>query len=285
MPKQDVPDTLRPFLFHGLDLQLWGGEAVGPCPFCGREKFSVNVDTGTWRCFVCATGSNRGGGNAYTFIRALWQASGQQTAEHEGLAASRGLLWASTLDVWGVRLSPVTGEWLVPGYSHEGKLNQLYRYAEMKGKRRLLATPTLSHCLFGVAPIQEMEETVYVCEGPWDAMAWWEYLQLSADRGGHGGQLQAAVVAVPGCGTFLDAWVPLFGGKDVVLMYDNDHPRQHPTTGAITPPPAWAATQRTAALLARSATPPKSLQYLRWGEAGYSLDLSDGYDVRDFLRQ
>ena len=56
------PNHLRPYVFHGLDLRHRDGDrnASGDCPWCGREgKFSVEVETGLWRCWVCAEGSSR----------------------------------------------------------------------------------------------------------------------------------------------------------------------------------------------------------------------------------
>jgi ribosomal protein L37AE/L43A len=57
VPKvSDKPVNLRPYLFHGLDLE-WEGrdQAVGECPFCGKEgKFYVALETGKWDCKVCA---------------------------------------------------------------------------------------------------------------------------------------------------------------------------------------------------------------------------------------
>src|SRR4051812_33530074 len=98
MPKVvDKPDTLRPYLFHGLDL-MWrdGGEqATADCPFCGRSgKFSVNIQSGEWRCFVCNEGEDKGkpirGGNAIVFLRKLQEYSANPDAPYTELASNRG---------------------------------------------------------------------------------------------------------------------------------------------------------------------------------------------------
>ena len=64
--RPDVPEKLRPYTFHGVELDWHGKEdAIGDCPFCGRErKFRVNVKTGLFRCLVCSEGSAKGGGNS-----------------------------------------------------------------------------------------------------------------------------------------------------------------------------------------------------------------------------
>ena len=65
-----VPDGLRPYIHHGVDLTVRGGHGVGECPFCFTAgKFSVDVDSGLWRCFVCGEGTDKGGGNALVFLR------------------------------------------------------------------------------------------------------------------------------------------------------------------------------------------------------------------------
>src|SRR5689334_19506145 len=49
-------DHLRPYAFHGVDLTVRGSHGVGECPFCGKAKFYVAVDTGLWSCKVCGSG-------------------------------------------------------------------------------------------------------------------------------------------------------------------------------------------------------------------------------------
>src|SRR5688500_135894 len=144
MPKiqDDTPAALRPFLFHGLDL-TWGDqddEAHGPCPFCGRDdgKFRVNLATSKFGCWHGSCEANTGG-NGTTFLRLLHSLGG--TAGAEALAADRKLLSPATLRTWGVCRSPVTDDWMIPGYGHgtERKLDQLYVYSgNGKGSKRVL---------------------------------------------------------------------------------------------------------------------------------------------------
>ena len=136
MPKTPVakedktPKNLRPFRDHGVDFKSDdGAEAVGTCPFCGKEKFYVQVETGVWSCKVCQTGTRKGGGNHYTFIRELHAMSKCLGPDAVKLASSRKLLFPSVLERWGAVVSATTGEWLIPAWNHEHKLVQLYRYA------------------------------------------------------------------------------------------------------------------------------------------------------------
>ena len=59
----NIPNAIRPYIWHGLDLSVRGDEAVGDCPWCGRAgKFYVSISEGLWQCKGCMEGSERGGG-------------------------------------------------------------------------------------------------------------------------------------------------------------------------------------------------------------------------------
>jgi hypothetical protein len=59
-----------------------------------------------------------------------------------------------------------------------------------------------------------MAETVYLCEGETDAIS---LLDTGVEEGG-----KTRVVAVPSASTFDATWAPLFVGKTVILVFDND---------------------------------------------------------------
>ena len=127
--KKKPPEKLRPYIFHGLDLDWESGEEqlTTDCPFCDREgHFSINRSTGKWRCRSCGQGNEKQGGNAIVFIRMLWQQSDEATKAYQPLATERRLQ-PDTLMYWGVCRSTLTGDWLVPGYSVAKKdIVQLY---------------------------------------------------------------------------------------------------------------------------------------------------------------
>lgn len=295
MPKinKNAPEKLRPYLFHGLSLdwQDSNHEAVGDCPWCGREgKFNVNVRNGMWRCFVCGEGTERGGGNIYVFIRRLWEMSDAATKDYAGLAANRRLLSPDTLGQWGVCRSIIDNEWLVPGYGVDGKLYQLYRYTHYKGGMKTLATPTLDHQLHGL--YDQKKPLIYLCEGPWDAMAIWEVLgqcKLMGDKLVGTSSIersllsQISVLAAPGCTTFIESWTPLFADKEVVLLYDSDYPRVNPKTEKKSEPAGHAGMRRVSQILSGFSNGPKSIKYLKWGKDGYDPKLPNGTDLRDLL--
>lgn len=280
---KEVSEELKPYDFHGLDIQpkKLSKEAITDCPFCGREnKFSLRVDKGTWRCLVCDQK-----GNQYIFLESLWNNLDEKGIEE--LAKDRGVE-VDTLRSWGIGRSPLTGDWLVPGYNMRGELRQLYRYVNMKGgKKRLLATPTMTHCLHGVNLYNPGKPVVYLCEGPWDAMRLWEVLTTTKEKNGKfirtkstkGTLIEGAnVLAVPGCSTFHESWKSLFIGKQVYIVYDNDHPRKN--NGKEIPSAAYEGIKRVTRVLGDST---KSTSYLRWGPNGYDKKLPSGTDVRDLL--
>jgi len=305
MPKlpNATPDNLKPYRFHGLDLHWRGNdkEAVSDCLFCGKDgKFSVNIETGQWRCFSCNEGKETGeviqGGNIYVFIRKLWEMSFDATTGdcYDELALDRRLLNGDGLMMWGLAKSISTDDWLVPGYNEEGKLQQLYRYHFVEEKNRFLLhpTPTLGHKLLGPQLMDNKKPIVDLVEGVWDAIAYWEVLR--AAKQGDAGLVSTAnpeasllsqgnIIAVPSNNTFFPSWCSLFSGKIVNLMAHNDHPRKHPKTGAVIPSASYSGMERIAKLLQESESPPSEINLLCWGDETYNLELPSGFDLRDCL--
>ncbi len=301
MPKieDDVtPKHLRPYVFHGVHLEWRDGDdhALGDCPFCHKEnKFSVNQVTGLWRCYVCGKGSDRGGGNEYTFLRELhgMSVSATQTEDYAMLAQDRRLLYPETLVSWGVCRSVITGDWMVPGYNADGKLTQLYRYVRGDGGRMVLkGTWEMAQGLFGVDLWDGNKSETHYCEGPWDGMAYWETLRGTKLVDGKYSPTSSEassllsdinVLAVPGCGSFPEPWTKLGGGKRVRLLYDNDHPKENPPGSGRFVQPGYDGMRRATGILSRAEDLPIEVQYLKWGEGGYDPTLSSGHDVRDLL--
>lgn len=292
--KFSTPENLRPFKFHGVDLHWKDGDkdAYADCPLCGRsDKFSVKIETGQYQCWKC-----KGSGNVYRFIRWLLKEGLQYTTEksYNELRVQRGLLYAETLKDWKVALSPITRNWVIPGFNAEGNVTQLYQRVRVDTKWKLLPTPTLGHRLYGVNLYDPKKPSVYLCEGPWDGMAWWEALGhcrktrtgiiLTVDPN-KSMLKEANVLAVPGCNVFFDSWTRLFSGKDVSILFDNDHPRKHPKTGRPVPSVGYSAAERVSKILLRLKEPPGTIRVLQWGENGYDRELQSGFDIGDYLSE
>lgn len=292
-PVQKLPDSLRPFNFHGVDFVTNDGkEATADCPWCGREeKFSVNVESSKWQCFVCGEE-----GNHFTFVRKLWEESTDHTTyfDYAKLARDRRIARPETLLEWRVCKSSLTDDWLVPGYNPQGGMDNLYRYFQTSEGPKLLPTPVVGVKLFGMNFFDKSCTTIYLQEGPWDPMALWEVLGSSYENGD---QLLitsnrersmlngSSVLGVPGCNTFKPEWSSLFSGKEVFLMFDNDYPRQHPKTGNRITPAAYGGMERIAKILSNAEEPPESISFLAWGglSGDYDPSLPKGFDVREAL--
>lgn len=297
MPKE-VPDSLKPYVFHGIELRFQpkDKDAIGDCPWCGREgKFNVLIATGVARCPACNDGGNdKGGVNHLSFIKSLWERSYDltTTAQYKELALDRKYLYDDTLLQWHLARSFLSNNWLIPGYGIDGSLKTLYQYV-FNGKRMvLLPTPTMKHHLHGVDLFDPDKLIVYLCEGIWDAIALWEVLSVTKVSGEDWVETasreasllaDANVLAIPGNMTFFESWCSLFAGKWVVLMCQNDHPHLNPKTKKEAPPASYNGMMRIANMLANSSKPPQDIQYLNWGEGGFDRKLKTGYDIRDAI--
>lgn len=290
----DIPRNLRPYIFHGLDLvDAPDGETKGDCPFCGNDNsFYVNIEKGTAHCWSCTISSEteKGGCNPVTFLRRLWTDSDKRTnGETTEFAKERGLLYPDTLTHWGVVRSTISRDWLIPGYNLEGALCQLYRRLRTHERYELRPTPTLPHQMHGLPLFDKKKNTIYLHESWGNALAFWEIARnckledgaLTTATEAHSLLKNANVLAVANCGAVGEPFakfLSLFAGKRVVLMFDNDHPKNNSPDGA-----GLAATKRAVKLLLNAEKPPKSIEFLSWGADGWHPDLADGYDVRDHL--
>lgn len=305
--KSVLPDSLRVYNFHGVDLNWADGvrEAKGDCPFCNKEgKFSVTQETGLWHCWSCSQGKldqrgEKSQGNALDFLRRLWRESFKRTKEEDylTLAKERKLLHADTPRQWGAARSLASGNWIVPGWTADGRLKQLYRYTRIKKGNGdwvwcLLPGPGLSsreedlqHGLFRIGSelggiLQDSVRKVYLCEGVWDGMALWECLAALDGNASNSSKSTWAVLAVPGCKIFSKFWTSLFSKKSVYLLFDNDHPQPLREVGDG----LWGMKLVTQ-LLHGSGKPPEEIHYLAWGgkDLLHDASLPHGFDVRDWL--
>lgn len=286
MPDSSEERNIKPYQSHGVDLSWRSGEkeARGICPFCDKKKFYVCIDKGLYKCMVCGVS-----GNLVEFIRGLHALSFNATTtnEYEELAENRGLMDYMTLLKWGLAKSTLTDQWLLPGYNHEGKMTNLYRYS----KKVLYPTTNLTHAIHGVDLMEPKVRTIDITEGSWDGMALWELFsqtkrtkenRLVPTNSSKNMLKERAVLAVPGCCTWSSAWNTLFVGKVVNLWYDNDHPRKNEKTGEDIAPAGLQGMERVAGRLGEG---PLEINYLKWGDDGdgYSLEYPSGMDVRDYL--
>jgi hypothetical protein len=232
------------------DKDLPEGHVRGHCPFCpplkegqsGEGHFFINTlhPNKTWDCKRCG----RHGG-FQMFLKNIVEVSTTRTAQKIAeLADKRGL---SPENLVALKVGWLNGVWTIPVFSHDNKtiLNiKIYDGNSFKN------TASCNAAMYGLWQIPKEYSSIYVCEGEWDYMALRECIQDES----------AAIIAVPGAGTFKQDCLPAFTGKKAVLLYDNDEAGKNGTKRAI-------------GLLTSVAS---TVQQINW-----PADTPEGFDVRD----
>ena len=287
---KELVKPLKGYRFLGVEFNHEEGQdqAIGDCPFCGREgKWYCSAITSQWDCKSCGEKGNLAG-----FLRLLWKKSDEKNVLSElvhELRTNRGLLYPETMDQWEVVRSSIANEWLIPGHGPDGKLNTLYKWGpvwdKQVGKRVVKLQPTAgtNHQLFGNACYNPKKPTLYITEGPWDGMIWYETLRytklvdgLYAQTASESSSLyhEASVLSVPSCAFFSEHWATVAAGKDVILLYDSDHNRA-----------GYLGMKKVSEVLASASEQPNSIRYLCWGKDGFDPNRKPGWDLRDHLSQ
>lgn len=239
---------LRPFAAHGFEqVGESGDEVYGLCPFCGKNKFYINVRTGQFSCKVCDEH-----GNMWTFLARVAEMHLANTSpeQYTSLSENRGIS-KKVLKKFGLAWD---GEkWLIPCQGQTGAVHDLRHW---RGKA-VQSTAGCATQLLGAFRLSQFVPggRVFVCEGEWDSMALYGAL-LKA------GEEDWVTTAVPGAGTFRDAWAELFRGQHVILCYDNDDPGRRGARKAIEKIGPYAL----------------DIKCIDWGSQS-----ADGYDVRDWF--
>ena len=215
------PDILRLFNFHGVDVSPdpINDHIQTTCPFpdCGDEGlFFINVGDdperqGCWDCKKCQRS-----GNPYTFLAQYHEYWVKHTSHrrHRLLGKERNLS-PKTLRHFGFAWDNHQQCWLLPIFGQEGRLVNLkaYKYSQRKGKEVLMGTACCSNHFFNTADVKK-HGPIYLVEGEWDAITFWEAMQDSEDK-------LWSVVASPGTG-FPRKYGALFKGRKVVVITDKD---------------------------------------------------------------
>lgn len=233
------------------------GHSVGNCPFCGKaDHFFINTQSAnkTWDCKVCGKG-----GGFKTFLNEIHKHSvkcfNNDEEAQEELKQSRSLK-VETFKKLNVGYLPEAGIYTVPVFSREGgKLLNLKIYDKKSFKN---AAGCLA-AMYGQWLVPEhigSFSDVYITEGEWDTMCMLEILDKLKI-------VNAAVIGVPGAGTFKQDVFPLLLGKNVHLLYDND---QAGKNGA----------EKACAILSTIAA---KVDVIEWN------GFPDGFDVRDLYKK
>jgi hypothetical protein len=288
--EKEIPEGLRVYNFHHIENLDWNGsddDAYANCPFCnGDKKFAINKETTKYRCFVCGVR-----GNEYSFVRNLWETADQDT-DFADLVTNSRFLSGDACKEWGVRRHPLTNEWCIPSYNHEKKINNLYRFCNIKKKDgtwgpKLLPSPRLGHGLFGVNLYEEQKSMVALTEGWRDGIAVYETLKLH-NPSGTSYLDEINVLSSPGVNSFKREWAPFFRKKILWILFDNDHPKENEKTGQEMLIGGVVGIKHVSSILKSlpEDDQPSAILYLAWGDndgIGYSLELPSGLDIRDYL--
>lgn len=229
----------RKFFYHfGVSLTKKGSQLQGDCPFpdCPNptEHFFVAASSGQYDCKVCGKA-----GNSYTFLNQLHDAI--NPTDLGWLVGNRGLK-SETLFHFGVGRSPVQEDrWLLPCWNEKGKITNLYQAGVYKPDGKLEVRSSPDPCkqqLYLAHTITKAVQTVFICEGHWDALAIMEmlsHLRFKSDQ--QSLKLKASpiflpeknsvlkvttAVGLPGATTIKPEWIRKFKDKDLILLQDND---------------------------------------------------------------
>ena len=223
------------------------------CPFCGGTKLYINQDNGMFDCKHCGKQ-----GNKYTFIN-FWYEQYKAATDRKAfssLSKDRDNIPYQAFESAHLAFNKESKDWIIPIYNKAGSIVSLRLWNKATGILMNLAGCKAS--LYGEEIIDRYMYIV-ICEGEWDAIALRWLLESS-------GFDDVGVVAVPGAMTFKEIWAPMFSGKDVAIMFDNDEAGRNGTKRVIR--------------ILKKYTKTKSLKVLKWDES-----TPEKYDIRDYISQ
>jgi len=178
------------------------------CPFCNKkEHLYINPNNLLWDCKRCGRS-----GNFEQFLH-------QVAIENEKLITppmlkkiclNRGLRKQTLMD-WGVGYNPHYEFYTIPANGNQKRITTDLRKYKIGNSTYATSGAKLS---FVVPKEVYNSETVWVCEGEWDGMAWYEVLRKI--------ELHDDVYSVIGANNFPNNLMPLLDNKIVNLLYDND---------------------------------------------------------------
>ena len=194
---------------HGfIENGLSGKQHYGVCPFCGKTRFYVHEETTQWDCKTCGRT-----GNSSSFLTQVCQYNETRLRGEtlKMLVENRGCIKAETFQAWGVGWNG--RQYTIPCHGNDrGAIKNVKRFV-LGGKA--LATKGC-HLTGIVARDEKWLDTgaVYLCEGEWDAMVFWQAL--------HRAKLPGHVLALPGAGVLPEDVLSLLVNREINILFDND---------------------------------------------------------------
>ena len=266
------------YKFHGLELaESVQGQLLGDCPFCHKEDhFYVNGSKsgkpiGMWTCKFCQSGSNKGGGNLYTFLSLLLKDAESITtkADYTELWKQKRIAPAAA-KLCRIAKSPLTGDWLFPTLNQDGSIRNIHKWVQKTNK--LYGTPTCNVGLLGLPHLSEdKSRPLVIAEGHWDYAVAEHLLRSTGQRD------ISDLLSAPGAGGFKEEWLKYLDGRElVILVFDNDHARTTPAGKVIRP--GWDGMCRIIRLAHEKLENPPEFKMIYWPDG-----LKHGYDIRDLF--
>lgn len=272
MKKQEAVenDYGSAFEFHGVELHKNGTQLQGDCPFCGKTgHFYVKPKTGQYSCKRCNEE-----GNLYTFLTKVHAeaVSASSRDDLQEIANNRDGIPVSVLKKHGICKSAL-GDILIPYRKPDSE--NLVNLKKWNPDNKISYNTPGCNGLFFVR--WESEGPVYVCEGEWDALALLNLMTVAEVDAPY------SIVAVPGANTFKESWAQWFANREVYLLYDNDHDKEHKGKKFN---PGKDGMQRAVETILANLKPDQTkkliINIIDWEQHKNYDSLPDGYDVRDW---
>ena len=247
-------DRLAGFAQHGVRLTRGasGNARAEACPFCGsssRSPFTVNEESLLWNCVAGGEG-----GDFSDFLGLMQQQYAKQLDNGHALAlqTNRGI-HESVLRAWGIGWKPLSEEYAIP-FRADGKITNIRLWRP--GINGFNTANCKSVGLFLCPDVDVAQsETVWICEGEWDAMVIWTALRKQG--------VKDAVIGLNGATSFPSYLAASLGDKTVILLFDNDLAGQRGETKARR----------------MLGSQPRGIAAVRWPEG-----TKPRYDVRDLWK-
>lgn len=262
--------TSNPYTFHGLEVleeknSPKGKQGRCDCPFCGKEgHFFFNYHNIQHNCRRCGTS-----GNQFTFFQQLYLQAYESTTkqDYQQLSEERNLD-PRALTYTGFAHNPLNDSWLIPGFNDKRKLVNLYKVIKFtrgkdKGKYRILSAPGCTQQLFLSNRLRPDISTIYILEGHWDTVAFYQLLTTHRTKGSRLVKTRSPeeslyssrdVVGLPGATTFPADWLTYLKGKTCYFIYDDDEGGEQ-------------GKQHLQKLLEKNGNPAKAVHLLNWQQA------------------
>jgi hypothetical protein len=258
---------------YGITTEMEGENFIGECPFEGcteyqgkSPKFSMNIQTGMFRCFRCGIS-----GNSYGFIRAIHHHYLARTTseDYESLIKMRKNAFGQAIcEDMQLAYNTSTKEWMLPSWGRDGLsagIVNLYVYRTSfdpetrKPFKQIRSGPTFKQHAYGVHRLRDgNQRPIVVLEGHWDYLAFCELLSATKQTP------KFDCIGKPGS-AFPKNYLSLFNGRDVRLMMDND-------------PAGEQGVEQICRAMTTQGVIPTSLWVLKWPEG-----LPKGFDVSDVI--